>query len=73
MCAGENIHTFVKPSEYMEKLSAHSLIRITAVANVQVTEQLWSQDDDFAVHKPLLAIKVSHSIDLTLMVRAMSL
>lgn len=58
-CTGENIHTYVKPSEYMDKLSAHSLIRITAMANVQETEQLWSQDDDFIVQKPQLAVSVS--------------
>lgn len=55
----ENIHTYVKPSEYMDKLSAHSLIRITAVASVQGTEQMWSQDDDFAVQKPQLTVRVS--------------
>lgn len=49
----------MKPSEYMDKLSAHSLIRITAVANVLTTEQLWSQDDDFVVEKPQLTVKVS--------------
>lgn len=43
----------------MEKLSAHSLIRITGVANVQETNQVWSQDDDFAVHKPQLTITVN--------------
>jgi len=56
---GENIHTYIKPSEYMDKMSSHSLIRITAVANVQGTEQLWSQDDDFAVQKPPLVVEVS--------------
>ncbi|VVC46164.1 Hypothetical protein CINCED_3A010363 [Cinara cedri] len=55
----ENIHVYVKPSEYMDKLSAHSLIRITAVVNVQETGQLWSQDDDFAVQKPELNIELS--------------
>jgi hypothetical protein len=43
----------------MNKLSAHSLIRITAVANVLTTEQLWNQDDDFVVEKPQLSITVS--------------
>lgn len=43
----------------MDKLSAHSLIRITSVANVQGTEQLWSQDDDFVVQKPQLDVSVS--------------
>lgn len=42
----------------MNKLSAHSLVRITAVANVEETEQLWSQDDDFAIQKPQLTVKV---------------
>lgn len=46
----------------MDKLSAHSLLRITAVANVQETEQLWSQDDDFAVQKPELNIEVNEII-----------
>lgn len=49
----------MKPSEYMDKMSSHSLIRITAVANVEGTEQLWSQDDDFVVQKPQLDVKVS--------------
>lgn len=62
---GENIHVYVKPSEYMDKLSAHSLIRITAVANVQETGQLWSQDDDFAVQKPELNIEVSEILLMT--------
>jgi len=60
--AGENIHTYVKPSEYMNKLSAHSLIRITGVANVQETDQLWSQDDDFGVHKPQLTVTVNSHV-----------
>ncbi|XP_050530109.1 hemocyte protein-glutamine gamma-glutamyltransferase-like [Daktulosphaira vitifoliae] len=55
----ENLHTFVKPSEYLEKLSAHGLIRISAVANVEDTEQLWNQDDDFAVNKPQLTVMIS--------------
>ncbi|XP_050439553.1 hemocyte protein-glutamine gamma-glutamyltransferase-like [Adelges cooleyi] len=55
----ENLHTFVKPEEYLDRLSAHSLIRITALANVDGTEQLWSQDDDFTVHKPELTVTLS--------------
>jgi len=43
----------------MDKMSSHSLIRITGVANVQGTEQLWSQDDDFVVQKPQLDVEVS--------------
>lgn len=43
----------------MEKMSMHSLIRITAVANVKETEQLWTQDDNFVVRKPPLNLLVS--------------
>jgi transglutaminase 1 len=60
----ENIHTFMKPSEYMDKMSSHSLIRITAVANVEGTEQLWSQDDDFVVQKPQLDVKLNSQLQV---------
>jgi len=60
----ENIHTYIKPSEYMDKMSSHSLIRITGVANVQETEQLWSQDDDFSVQKPPLVVELNSQLQV---------
>lgn len=42
----------------MEKLSAHSLIRITGMASVQETEQLWNGDDNIIVKKPPLDVNV---------------
>lgn len=42
----------------MEKLSAHSLIKITGMASVQGTDQLWNDDDNIIVQKPPLDVNV---------------
>lgn len=56
---GENIQIDVKPSEYMDKLSANCMISISGVVNVQGTKQWWAKSYDFDMLLPELDISVS--------------
>ncbi|KAJ8921066.1 hypothetical protein NQ315_015862 [Exocentrus adspersus] len=47
----------VTPEEYLPKLVDHNLIKIYAIATVEETKQTWSEEDDFTLLLPKVAIK----------------
>lgn len=49
----------VLPSDYLDKLVEHSLIKIYSLANVDETKQTWSEEDDFIMIFPEVNITVS--------------
>lgn len=55
----EVLKIHVEPSEYLNKLVEHSLVKIYAIANVKETKQTWSEEDDFALTKPALEIQIN--------------
>lgn len=48
----------VTPSDYLDKLVDHSLIKIYSIANVKETKQTWSEEDDFTLTKPQVSLVV---------------
>lgn len=49
----------VRPEDYLNKFSDHSLVKIFSIATVSETRQTWSEEDDFVLVKPNLSIHVS--------------
>lgn len=54
----EQLKIQVDPSEYVNKLTNDSMIKIYSMAKVKETKQTWSEEDDFSVTKPQLNIRV---------------
>lgn len=54
----EQLMIHVDPTEYVDKLTDESLIKIYAMAKVEETKQTWSEEDDFSLTKPELNIRV---------------
>lgn len=54
----ETMRMVVKTADYLSKLVDHSLIKIHAIANVEETKQTWSEEDDFTLNLPDVAITV---------------
>lgn len=50
----EVLKIHVTPTEYLDKLVDHSLVKIYAIANVKETKQSWCEEDDFTFVKPEL-------------------
>lgn len=55
----ETMRMEVATTEYLTKLVDHSLIKIHAIANVEETKQTWSEEDDFSLLLPTVAINVT--------------
>lgn len=53
----EVLKIHVTPSDYMDKLVDHSLIKIYALAHVKETRQTWSEEDDFILTKPRMSVQ----------------
>lgn len=57
----ETLKIHLTPTEYMDKLVDHSLIKIYGIANVKETRQTWSEEDDFILQKPRMSVQVRGS------------
>lgn len=57
----EVLKIHVTPSDYMDKLVDHSLIKIYALATVKETRQTWSEEDDFTLSKPRMSVQARGS------------
>lgn len=57
----EMLKIHVTPTEYMDKIVDHSLIKIYAIANVKETRQCWSDEDDFVLQKPRMSVQARGS------------
>lgn len=55
----EVLQIHVTPTDYLDKLVDHSLIKIYAIANVKETKQTWSEEDDFTLTKPPISIQTN--------------
>lgn len=53
----EVIKVHVTPTDYMDKLVDHSLIKVYALAHVKETRQTWSEEDDFVLQKPRMTVQ----------------
>lgn len=54
----EQLKIYVDPTEYVNKLTDDNQVKIYAMAKVIETKQTWSEEDDFALTKPELNIRV---------------
>lgn len=54
----EQLKIYVDPTEYLDKLTDDTQIKIYAMAQVVETKQTWSEEDDFSLTKPELNIRV---------------
>lgn len=57
----EVLKVHLTPSDYMDKLVDHSLIKIYALAHVKETRQTWSEEDDFILTKPRMSVQARGS------------
>lgn len=55
----QTIKMEVAPTDYLNKLVDHSLIKIYSLANVEETKQTWSEEDDFVMIFPEVTISVA--------------
>nr|XP_023022029.1 hemocyte protein-glutamine gamma-glutamyltransferase-like isoform X1 [Leptinotarsa decemlineata]XP_023022031.1 hemocyte protein-glutamine gamma-glutamyltransferase-like isoform X1 [Leptinotarsa decemlineata] len=55
----ETLRLEITPDEYVGKLVDHSFIKLYAIANVEETKQVWSEEDDFTFIMPQVTITVS--------------
>ncbi|KAL1500916.1 hypothetical protein ABEB36_006335 [Hypothenemus hampei] len=53
----DTLKMLVAPEEYLGKLVDHGLMKIYAIASVEETKQTWSEEDDFTMVLPKLAIE----------------
>ncbi|XP_065163119.1 hemocyte protein-glutamine gamma-glutamyltransferase-like [Atheta coriaria] len=53
----EVLRIHVTKDDYMDKLVDHNLIKIYSIANVKETRQTWSEEDDFTMTKPTIAVE----------------
>jgi len=54
----QDIALTVTYSEYWKKMVEQCMMKIYAICRVEQTKQTWSDEDDFQVEKPKLAIKI---------------
>lgn len=57
----EQLVTRITPSDYIDMLDEHGLVKIYAIANVMETKQTWSEEDDFTLYKPQINITFSEA------------
>lgn len=50
----------VTPEEYLPNLVDHGLVKVYALAKVEETKQIWSEEDDFYISKPKLTLKLDY-------------
>ncbi|XP_076269467.1 hemocyte protein-glutamine gamma-glutamyltransferase-like [Rhynchophorus ferrugineus] len=55
----ETLRIYVTPEEYIDKLVDHCMIKIYAVASVEETKQIWSEEDDFTMILPKMTVQIS--------------
>lgn len=48
----------IYPEDYMDKLVDYCMIKLYSLIKVKETNQIWSDEDDFVLEKPGLAIEV---------------
>ena len=57
---GETIQIRIGWEDYRDKIVDYGHIKVYAMASVQETKQLWSEENDFQLEKPKLDIQVSN-------------
>lgn len=59
----------ISPSDYLNKLVDDDFIKIYAIAKVDKTDQIWSEEDDLYLYKPELQITTVNESDNNVLVQ----
>lgn len=55
---GESVQVRVTWEDYRDKIVDYAMVKFYALAIVQETKQIWSEEEDFQLEKPKLDVQV---------------